>query len=279
MYTVEGTRSEFTIDPLTPGRCSSQERRRPLISPTSSRCSAREREECKWVHSRKPSPAPSTLKSPLPLPDGDILQPWLGLIWFDLIADWQKTCTKWISTITVRGFFLLSSSSSSLCLIMTHSSVAKCTFVMLIEGIELDWKGLWVCARRESRRVRLCIDGLPSQLLPDSPSIVRLSECILLLRALECLFSTCVMDGALFCTPLPLPPNPSFSPSAFDSFITSFYSAPIKVSDSSSAVVQIWGPLLFFIRSVSNITIQPLRHTKSDTGTEAEAGGDTPSMN
>lgn len=93
--------------------------------------------------------------------------------------------------------------------------------------------------RTESPRVRLCIDGCPSQLLPDSPSIVTLSECILLLRALECVFSTCVMDGALFCTPLPLPLNPSFSPSAFDSFITSFYSAPIKVSDSSSAVVQI----------------------------------------
>lgn len=113
--------------------------------------------------------------------------------------------------------------------------------------------------RTESPRVRLCIDGCPSQLLPDSPSIVTLSECILLLRALECVFSTHVMDGALFCTPPPLPPNPSFSPSAFDSFIASFYSAPIKVSDSSSAVVQIWGPLLFFIRSVSHITIQPLR--------------------
>lgn len=93
--------------------------------------------------------------------------------------------------------------------------------------------------RTQSPRVRLCIDGCPSQLLPDSPSIVTLSECILLLRALECLFSTPVMDGALFCTPLPLPLNPFFSLSAFDSFITSFYSAPIKVSDSSSAVVQI----------------------------------------
>lgn len=30
---------------------------------------------------------------------------------------------------------------------------------------------------------------------------------------------------------------------------------------------------------MSHITIQPLRHTNSDTGTEAEAGGDTPSMN
>lgn len=144
-----------------------------------------------------------------------------------------------------------------------------------------NWIGLEgalsLCA--ESPRVRLCIDGCPSQLLPDSPPIVTLSECILLLRALECVFSTRVMDGALFCTPPPLPLNPSFSPSAFDSFITSFYSAPIKVSDSSSAVVQIWGPLLFFIRSVSHITIQPLRHTNSDTGTEAEAGGDTPSMN
>lgn len=143
--------------------------------------------------------------------------------------------------------------------------------------IELEWGIEFV--RRESRRVRLCIDGCPSHLLPDSPSIVTLSECILLLRALECVFSSRVMDGALFCTPPPLPLNPSFSPSAFDSFITSFYSAPIKVSDSSSAVVQIWGPLLFFIRSVSHITIQPLRHTNSDTGTGAEAGGDTPSMN
>lgn len=52
--------------------------------------------------------------------------------------------------------------------------------------------------RTESPRVRLCIDGCPSQLLPDSPSIVTLSECILLLRALECVFSTRVMDGALF---------------------------------------------------------------------------------
>lgn len=47
----------------------------PSSLPTSSRRSAREREECKWVHSRKPSPAPSTLKSPLTLPDRDILQP------------------------------------------------------------------------------------------------------------------------------------------------------------------------------------------------------------
>lgn len=144
----------------------------------------------------------------------------------------------------------------------------------------MNWTGRAIeFVRTESPRVRLCIDGCPSQLLPESPSIVTLSECILLLRALECVFSTHVMDGALFCTPPPLPLNPSFSPSAFDSFITSFYWAPIKVSDSSSAVVQIWGPLLFFIWSVSHITIQPLRHTNSDIGTEAEAGGDTPSMN
>lgn len=33
--------------------------------------------------------------------------------------------------------------------VWTHSLAAKCTFVMLIEGIELDWKGHWVCAHRE----------------------------------------------------------------------------------------------------------------------------------
>lgn len=56
------------------GAAHRSERRWPLISPTSSRCSDREREECKWVHSRKPSPAPSTLKSPLALPGRDVLQ-------------------------------------------------------------------------------------------------------------------------------------------------------------------------------------------------------------
>ncbi|KAI9548401.1 hypothetical protein NQZ68_010623 [Dissostichus eleginoides] len=40
--------SEFTIDPLPlAGAAHRSERRRPLVSPTSSRCSAREREECK----------------------------------------------------------------------------------------------------------------------------------------------------------------------------------------------------------------------------------------
>lgn len=71
LWKVQGQSSQLILSPLA-GAAHRSERRRPLISPTSSRCSAREREECKWVHSRKPSPAPSTLKSPLTLPDRDI---------------------------------------------------------------------------------------------------------------------------------------------------------------------------------------------------------------
>lgn len=67
LWKVQGQSSQLILSPLA-GAAHRSERRRPLISPTSSRCSAREREECKWVHSRKPSPAPSTLKSPLTLP-------------------------------------------------------------------------------------------------------------------------------------------------------------------------------------------------------------------
>lgn len=68
-----------------------------------------------------------------------------------LIADWQKTWNKWILTITVsaRILFLLLL-LLLLCLwLWTHSLVSKCTFVMLIEGTELDWKGYWVCAHRK----------------------------------------------------------------------------------------------------------------------------------
>lgn len=67
-----------------------------------------------------------------------------------LIADRQRTCNKWILTITVRAriLFLL----FLLCLwLWTHSSVSKCTFVMLIQGAELDWKGYWVCAHRKPK--------------------------------------------------------------------------------------------------------------------------------
>lgn len=63
LWKVQGQSSQLILSPLA-GAAHRSERRRPLISPTSSRCSAREREECKWVLSRKPSPAPSTLKSP-----------------------------------------------------------------------------------------------------------------------------------------------------------------------------------------------------------------------
>lgn len=79
LWKVQGQSSPLILSPLA-GAAHRSERRRPLISPTSSRCSAREREECKWVHSRKPSPAPSTLKSPLTLADRDILQPRLKLL-------------------------------------------------------------------------------------------------------------------------------------------------------------------------------------------------------
>lgn len=36
-------------------------------------------------------------------------------------------------------------------LVWIHSSASKCTFVMLIEPIELDWKRHWVCAHREPK--------------------------------------------------------------------------------------------------------------------------------
>lgn len=77
---VQGQSSQLILSPLA-GAANRSERRRPLISPTSSRCSAREREECKWVHSRKPSPAPSTLKSPPTLLGRDILLPLLKSLW------------------------------------------------------------------------------------------------------------------------------------------------------------------------------------------------------
>lgn len=119
--------------------------------------------------------------------------------------------------------------------------------------------------------------GCPSQPLPESLSglLCLLSECILLLKATGmCLFSPGVMDGPLFCTPPPLPPNPSFSAQAFDAFTASFYSPPIKVSDSSSGLVQIWG-LCYFSSGACHTS----PFTPSQPWHTGRAGGDTPSMN
>lgn len=46
LWKVQGQSSQLILSPLA-GAAHRSERRRPLISPTSSRCSAREREECK----------------------------------------------------------------------------------------------------------------------------------------------------------------------------------------------------------------------------------------